>query len=259
MTLYPKGTQLLAFAFVLLFFTSCASRYKNALFTSKTDIITDTLKTVFVVNDKGPEDIYYKIKPGDQLAVKNIQNLEFGAQQASSGTTGGAAPSSFIVENDGTVNLPVIGKTDLSGLTRREATLKLQQLYAKSLKDPIIELHIVNLKVTILGEFKTPGNYLLEKDQTTLIDILGLTGGLTEKAQPKSIKIIRGERTNPEIIYINLKDINSLANPKLVLQNNDLIYAEPKRTNESLQNSMTYIQPIILLLNTAVIIFNLSR
>ena len=249
------------FLFLLIsifLFSSCATRYKDALFTSKTDAITDTLRTVYVVNDNGSKDSYYRIKANDQLVIKNLQDVEFGAKESSSGS---AAPStvSFFVETEGYVLLPVIGKVQVAGLTRRQATQKVQELYEKKLlKDPIIELKVINLKVTLLGEFKSPGNYLLEKDNTTLIDVLGQAGGITEKADPKRFKIIRGDRTNPEIIYANLKDINSLSSPKLILQNNDILYIEPKTlSTEKLQTVMTYVQPALIILNTLVLLNNL--
>ena len=249
----------LAFGLLIILSSCSTKRYKNALFTSPTDVVTDTLKTVYVVNNQGVEDRFYKIKPNDQIAIKNLQNPEFGIQ----GAIAGSAPSSFLVDLDGYVNLPVIGRVAIAGLTRREATTKLQELYSKSLlKDPIIELNVINLKVTLLGEFKSPGNFVLEKDNTTLIDMLGIAGGLSEKAEPKNVKIIRGNRANPEVIYVNLKNINSLGHPKLVLQNNDLIYAEPRKAYadaEGLQSVMTNLQPVILLLSSVVLIYNITR
>ena len=253
-----RHKQSLFLLFSILIFSSCATRYKEALFTSKTDAITDTLKTIHVVNDKGPKDLYYHIKPSDLLAIKNLQNVEFGSQNISTAAGAGdvAAPSSFYVEQDGNVILPVIGKVQVGGLTRREATQKVQDLYErKLLKNPIIELTVINLKVTLLGEFKSQGNYLLEKDYTTVIDILGQAGGITENADPKRLKIIRGDRSNPEIIYANLKDINTLGSPKLVLQNNDVLYMERKSSSkEKLQDILTYAQPVLLILNTIVIL-----
>ncbi|WP_256009587.1 polysaccharide biosynthesis/export family protein [Desertivirga xinjiangensis] len=229
--------------------------------TSKTDRITDTLKSVFVVNDHGMDDAYYKIKPNDILALRNLQNIEFGAQAGQGG--GNVNPVQFFVENDGQVNLPVIGKVKVGGLTRREAKARIEEVYSKELlKDPIIELSVVNLKVTVLGEFGTQGNYLLQKDNTTLVDILGESGGLTERADPKKLKIIRGDRANPEIIYVNLKNANSLASEKLILQNNDIIYAEPRKlysTTESASTLRSFIQPALTVVNLALIIYNLSK
>ncbi|WP_207532688.1 polysaccharide biosynthesis/export family protein [Desertivirga arenae] len=261
-TLKGKSSLLLTLS-ILLLLSSCATRYKNALFTSKADAVMDTLKTVYVANDKGPEDLYYRIKPGDQISVRNLQNIEFGAQGTATAGSSSNNETLYIIDPEGTVNLPVVGKVQVGGLTRREATIRLQELYSKTLfKDPIIAISIVNLKVTMLGEFNTQGNFLIERDNVSLIEILGQAGGLTEKADPKKIKIIRGDKSNPEIIYVNLKDINSLGNRKLVLQSGDIIYAEPKKiysSTEGVQTAMSFVQPVVLILNTIVIIYNLSR
>lgn len=161
---------------------SCAARKEHSLFNAPSDVVTDTIKQVYVVNDQGISDAYYKIKVNDQLAIRNVQNKEFGAT-ASSGSgsnnyqnAGGSINNilSYPVDIDGKVNLPAIGKVDVIGLSRRDAAIKIQDLYAKQLlRDPIIELSVVNLKVTLLGEFGKQGNFLLERENTTLIDIIG--------------------------------------------------------------------------------------
>ncbi|HEY0896663.1 MAG TPA: SLBB domain-containing protein, partial [Sphingobacteriaceae bacterium] len=155
------------------------------------------------------------------------------------------------------------GTLPIAGMSRKEASYKIQSLYKQTLlKDPIIDISVINLKVTVLGEFTRQGNFLLEKENTSLIDIIGEAGGITSRANPKSLKIIRGDRLNPEIIYVNLKDINSLSNPKLILRNNDIIYMEPQGiygTGERVQNFSTILQPVLLILNTALIIYNFTR
>ena len=245
---------------IIVFISSCSNRYKNALFTSPHDYLTDTLKSIVVVNDKGDSEAYYHIKANDLVAIRNLQSLEFAGAQTQSQA---AIPVSFTVDSDGNVNLPLIGKVQISGLTRREAADKIQNAFGKELlKNPIIELNVINLKVTVLGEFSSPKNYLLEKENTSLIDIIGEAGGLTNKADVEKIKIIRGDRLRPEIIYVNLKNINSLSSKKLILQNDDIIYAEPRKIYskaETLQTTMTFIQPALLIINTALIIYNLSR
>jgi len=128
------------------------------------------------------------------------------------------------------------------------------------LKDPIIDLRIINLKVTLLGEIRAQGNYPLIKDKTSLIEMIGEAGGLTEKANEKNIKIIRGDPKSPQITEVDLSKTGTLADPRLILQNNDIIYiAENKRAvkNDQLQNFNTTVQPVLLLLNTALIIYTL--
>lgn len=258
--------------FCLLLLTSCSVRKQHSLFNAPSDIVTDTIKQVYVVNDQGISDAYYKIKPNDQLAIRNVQNPEFGATASMPGQTSNSVNQnsgnistvlSYPVETDGLVNLPAIGKVEVVGLTRREAALKIQELYKnKLLKDPIIELSVVNLKVTLLGEFGKQGNFLLERDNTNLIEIIGEAGGITKNADPKTLKIIRGDRSHPEIIYVNLNDINSLASKKLILQNNDIIVLQQTKgtaMSEKLQSFNNIIQPLLVVVNLAVLIFTVTR
>ncbi|RYF22989.1 MAG: hypothetical protein EOO42_07885 [Flavobacteriales bacterium] len=260
-------TYFLAALFILIL-SACGARKERTLFNAATDVVTDTIKQVYVVNDKGSGEIYYKIKVNDLLAVRNLQDREFGAKSATASaaatTAVGSNVISYQVDADGNVNLPAIGKVAVLGLTRKEIANKLQMLYGeKLLVDPIIEVTVVNVKVTLLGEFNKQGNFLLERDNTTLIDILGEAGGInTKTADPKTLKIIRGERSNPEIIYVNLNDINSLASKKLILQNNDLILLQPTKSSalsEKLQGINNMIQPVLVLLNVALLIFTISR
>lgn len=261
--------------FIGISLTSCSVRKERTLFNAPSDLVTDTIKQVYVVNDQGISDAYYKIKVNDQLAIRNVQNFEFGATASSNNTSTGITANqssasgsinnvlSYPVELDGMVNLPAIGKVEVAGLSRREASIKIQELYKnKLLKEPIIELSVVNLKVTLLGEFSKQGNFLLERDNTTLIDIIGEAGGITKTADPKTLKIIRGDRANPELIYVNLNDINSLASKKLVLQNHDIIVLQPTKnsaTSDKLQSLNNILQPLLVVVNLAILIFTVTR
>jgi polysaccharide export outer membrane protein len=257
----------IAFLLLILLLASCSARKDYSLFNAPTDIVTDTIKQVYVVNDQGIESAY-RIKTNDLLAVRNLQNKYFGGTGTGGVATGitvdAKTITSYEVEPDGNVNLPAIGKVAVIGLTRREAASKIQDLYKDSvLNQPIIELSIVNLKVTVLGEFSKQGNFLLEGDNTTLIDIIGEAGGITKNADPKTLKIIRGNRSNPEIIYVNLNDINSLAaSKKLVLQNNDIIYLQQTKSGAlagKLQGINNVLQPFLVIVNLGVLIFTLTR
>jgi polysaccharide export outer membrane protein len=205
------------------------------------------------------------------LQIRNLQNINYIVDQptsnntnsgTSSGTTSGQGQT-YQVEEDGFVALPVIGRVAVAGLTRGEAQNKIQAAYKDSLLvNPIIEVKIVNLKVTILGEIKAQGNYPLIKDKTTLVEMIGEAGGLTERANESNIKIIRGSEQNPKVIIANLDDLHSINDPKNVLQSGDIIYiAQNKRAvrSDNLQNFSIVLSPVLILLNTALIIFTLAR
>jgi polysaccharide export outer membrane protein len=257
------------FTFALLTFSllfvlsSCSYKQDQLLFQQK-----QSLDSVSAQN--APTLVRYRIQPQDILQIRNLQNISYIIGDAPSATTavsgaGGGAPQgqNFQVEEDGNVALPVIGRVQVEGLTRQEASNKIEDLYKKSLlKDPIIELKIVNLKITILGEIKTPGNYPLIKDKTTLIELVGEAGGLTDKANETNVEIIRGDPTHPSVIRIDLSNIRSLSNPDGILQNGDIIYiAKNKRAiqTDKITTFSTIIQPALIVLNTFLIIFTLVR
>lgn len=247
----------------LLVMTSCSYKQNQLLFADH-KTVTDTTSKYFTNPTAA-----YRLQPQDVLQIRNLQNRhliageEVASPTAGSGGGSGAASesSTFQIEDDSTVALPVIGRVKVGGLTRPEATKLIEGLYRKSLLvNPIIDLKITNLKVTLLGEVSKQGNYALVKDHTSLTEILGEAGGLSDKANETTVKIIRGTGPGQQVACVNLRDINSLSRPDIILQNNDIVYvAQNHRAirNDKIQNLSTIIQPALILLNTALIIFTL--
>jgi polysaccharide export outer membrane protein len=253
-------TYISSFIFILIILTSCSGKQYQTLFEQKT-VNTDT------TSRKTSGDLsVYRIKPQDLLQIRNLQNISYvvDAPPTGNGTSGsGGAIQIYQVDEDGSVALPVIGHVPVAGLTRSQAAKLVEDLYRKNLlKDPIIELKITNLKVTMLGEVTGQGNFPLIKDKTTLIEMIGQAGGLTKNANVTNIKIIRGDQSNPQITVINLRDVSSINDPRAILQSGDIIYiAQNKRSirNENLQNITSIAQPVLLLINTALLIISFSH
>ncbi|MDB4919614.1 polysaccharide biosynthesis/export family protein [Mucilaginibacter sp.] len=249
-----------------LFFicTSCSNRQYQVLFQQKNSITDSAYKSADIINE-------YRIKPQDVIQVRNLQDTKYLVNTTPStavntnilanGTVAGV-DQSYQVEDDGTVILPAIGRIKVAGYTRNEAQKLVEDTYRKNvLVNPIIELKIVSLKVTMLGEIKGQGNYPLTKDHMTLIEMIGAAGGITEKANETNIKIIRGTEKNPKVILVDLGNIQSINDPRTILQNGDIVYiAQNKRAvrTDNLQSfTSTIFQPALLLFNTALIIFTL--
>ena len=257
---------ILLFLGISLFLCSCSSR-KNILFNTKNEGKIPALPIHELAQGKDSVNLKTQIiKPGDILSIKNIQNIELISginNQNSSLLNSQNNLMGYRVENDNYVALPVLGKVKLGGYSRENAEKILNELYSQTLlKDPIITITISNLQVTLLGEFVKQGNYNLEKDQIHLAQILGEAGGLNPRADKKRIKIIRGDLTDPQVFIVNLEDINSLADKRLYLQNNDIIYAEPRGAFKFLDqiNPTTTILGIGLsVVNIYLLISNLSK
>ena len=236
---------------------SCSPRNSINLLKYPKSFNTDTLKTIIVAN---PTVNYqeYKIKAFDLISIRNLQDETLLGSRLDNA---GLELYNYKVNKDGEIILPVIGNVLIGGLNRQEAQNKIQQLYAASLfKNPIIELRINSLQVTLLGAFNAPGNIILENEDYDLIDIIGKAGGVSDNANIKQIRIIRGNRANPELILVNLANVNTLASPKLKLQDGDIIIAEDNKFSvfiKGVQNFNNISSIGLVLLNTYLIIRSL--
>lgn len=236
---------------------SCSYKQNQVLFESKNPGV--------IVKNSDAGTRSHRIRPQDLLQIRNLQNRRYIVNDLITKepqSTGNNEGQNYLVEADSTVALPMLGRVKVVGLTRIEAASRIEALYSKELKDPIIDLKIINLKVTLLGEIKNQGIYNLEKDYTSLVEIIGAAGGLTDKANSKNIKIIRGDLQAPQVIELDLSDIRTLSDSRIILQNNDIVYITQNRKtirSEKLQGMSVILQPIITLLNTALIIYTLTR
>jgi polysaccharide export outer membrane protein len=257
---YLKIKNILYLLIFAVTISSCSYKGKNQLFKEEKILSEDSLKTVYVSNPTNKYDTY-TIRPYDVIFIRNLQDPSLIGGESSSASTN-SKDANFSVEPEGYVNLPVIGKVFVVGLTRLQAAAKIEELYKQKLfNDPIIELKIASLKVTLLGEIGAPGNYLLEKENYDLIDIIGEAGGIKEKADPKNVRIIRGDRKNPEVIYANLTNINTLKSDKLKLMDGDIIIFQKQKFYERFDKLQSYIiitSIAVTLLNTYVILRNIK-
>jgi polysaccharide export outer membrane protein len=244
-----------------IIFTSCSYKQDQVLLEQKSFIPDTTLSKSFTNISN------YRIKPQDILQIVNVQSSK-NLVDLSAGVSGaaGAALSqqgeNYQVEEDGTIALTGIGRVRVAGMTRVEARNYIENLYRETLKNPLFELKIINLKVLLFGEIKGAGSIPLTHDNTTLMEVLSLAGGLNETADGKTVKIIRGGQNSPKTEIIDLTDIKTLTDPRIIMQNNDIVViAKNKRAlrAEKLQDFATISSPILLIFNTALIVLSLTR
>lgn len=254
----------LPFILLIFFFSSCSVKQNQLLF-EQTNTVADSTYQKSRANISN-----YRIKPHDILQIRNIQDsknlVDLGAGAINTQATA-ALPNqqgdTYEVDDDGTVALTGIGRVQIAGLTRVEVRKYIEDIYNKKfLKDALFEVKLMNLKVTVLGEVKLPGNYLLTKDNTRLLDVLGDAGGLTDKADGKTVKIIHSDQPVPDTTVVDLSNTKFLYNPKTLLRNNDIVYVAKNKAaikTEKVQNFSVLVQPVLLLVNTVLIIFTLAR
>ncbi|WP_162795964.1 polysaccharide biosynthesis/export family protein [Pedobacter nanyangensis] len=231
----------------------------------KTPYDADTVKTVRIINGNSEAPDYYNlIKPEDELAIRNVQDMAL-IVRPPEGLSNNLAQTytTFKVDANGEVVLPKIGAIKVAGLNRSQAAQAIQQAYeAKELNAPLIDVRIANAYIVLLGEVSKQGKYVIEREDYQLIDLLADAGGLTPNANNKMLRIFRGNRANPEIIMVNLNDYNFLKDPKLKLQAKDVIYIEPRRAAANSQNFQaysTFIQLGFIIVNSLLLIYSITK
>ncbi len=214
----------LSFLFAVLLLSSCST--PTTLFSDST---SQPIPFSVVNEIKDPV-----LKPGDKITISiwGHESLSIGSVNSvynSNEETG----KWVVVDDDGRVNLPKIGRVTIAGYTSKEANFFLEQQYIKHLKDPIINIKVLNHYVTVLGEVNKPGKYKIDNEQISLIEVLGEAEGLTDYAQAEGIRVIREENAKTINYKVDLSNADYLYKQNLALQPNDVVYVIPKKGKET--------------------------
>lgn len=164
----------------------------------------------------------------------------------------------YLIEFDGKVKIPVLGRVSLSGLTLREAEKFLESEFSAYYNNPFVQLRVTNNRVIIFpgGRGGTSRVVYLENTNTNIFEALAMAGGIADGRAHK-VKVIRGDLQDPQIFLIDLSTIEGVKNADMVLQANDIIYVEPRERVP--QRIMENVGPYLTLLSTALIIYSLFK
>lgn len=144
---------------------------------------------------------------------------------------GGGRPEqvSYLVDQDGMIDFPVIGKIKIEGLSPDELRMLLRQKLTDYLKDPIINIRLMNFTVTILGQVGRPGTYPVNGEQISILEALGMAGDLTLRAKRDNILIMRDFNGTKVYSRLDLTSKNVVKSPVFYLSQNDVVYVEPNK------------------------------
>lgn len=163
----------------------------------------------------------------------------------------------YLIDKDGEIDFPVIGKVKIAGLSPEEVRVLLKERLADYLKDPIINIRLRNFSISVLGEVKKPGTYPVNGEQITIFEALGLAGDLTIKGMRENVLVIRDFDGTMVYNRVNLLSKEVMNSPVFYLTQNDVVYVEPNQsavTASSLDNRATIAISIISTLITSAVI-----
>ena len=141
--------------------------------------------------------------------------------------TGQVRQQTYLVDESGEINFPVLGKLKIAGLSRAEATKLLEGKLKDYIKDPVVTLRITNFRVSVLGEVNRPGTYTIANERVSILEAIALAGDLTIYGERNNVLLLRDEKGVVSKSYIDLRNNDLFDSPLFYLKSNDVIYVEP--------------------------------
>jgi polysaccharide export outer membrane protein len=135
----------------------------------------------------------------------------------------------YIVDENGDIEFPVLGKLHVAGLKRSEVEIMVKEKLESQVLNPQVHAHIVNAKVSVLGEVSRPGNVPMTGGRLTLFDALAYAGDLTPYGRRDNVLVTREVDGKLQIARLNLRDANIFTSPYFFLQQNDVVYVSPNK------------------------------
>lgn len=241
--------SILFFASVCIFSTSCVTQKQMTYLRNVTEQSADSINKTFHALSE------IVIKPGDQLTIYisaldkeaiapyNLPAVAFTTPNSTSLNTVGQLQS-YRVNEEGDVELPVLGKIHVEGLKRDEAAEVIKKALATQVVDPLVQVNMVDAKVSITGEVARPGQVTITNGRLTILDALAAVGDLTPYGRRDNVLITREQDGKLEFARLNLNSEEIFASPYYYLQQKDVVYVSPNKvrvinsTNVSLWLSM---------------------
>ncbi len=241
--------------FILLFIalvslSSCRILRPNLLLKTPKDYVFDQLSDTMTTEE-------YRISPTDAVSLRILSNEGFKLVDFSN--NGGPTNSSntiieTLVEQDGTIKVPLIGRLKVQGLTTREAEQLLETKFSEFYVGPYVILRVTNKRVSVFPGAGGTGRVIsIVNNNTTVLEALAYAGGITDDGKAYRIKLVRNTKPKVKVYLIDLSTIEGLQSGNTVVQANDVIYVEPRPRFFS--RAVAELGPYLTILSSAILIY----
>lgn len=260
-----KFQFLLSLGLAVMLFSSCA-HWKDIAYFQNSEYVDLSQST-------GLYDA--RIMPKDQISVSintinpevsSSFNLLLRPSSVGGSTIGSSTQMPYLVDNDGYINFPILGKIKVVGLTIRECEaliLKRIQPYMAENEKPHVTVRFSDFSVTVLGEVGHPGIVQSRREKLSVLEALALAGDATIYGIRNPVKLIREDTEGRRTFHdLNLNDAEILNSPYYYLQQNDILYVEPRKekiTFLNMDRTRNFIGFGTLLVSVATLAYTISK
>lgn len=245
----------------VIFLFSC--RTPQAAFTNYLDRADTTERAL--LNMAEP-----RIRKADLLSIKVYSqsadprtdipyNLPEQTVVGSSTTTNTAG---FLVDEAGTIEYPRLGVLQVEGLTKTELARLIKSKLENELKNPAVIVRFLNYRITVLGEVRAPGTFVIPTERVTILEALGLAGDISEFGKRDSVRVAREVDGRLQLGYVSLNSTNLFSSPFFRLQQNDVVFVEQSRRRLQQEERQSVAQQIGIatgILTAIALIVNIIR
>lgn len=230
-----KITKLgLAALLMAVLFASCVPQ-KKMLYLKEAQMAAEN-QSINYVNERS---VNYRLQPGDNLYIRFINTIDERSTVLLNGETTRTVSSdaaiylsSYTIDEEGFIEMPLIGKIELQNLTVDEAKDRLQTELNKYINETTIIVKLSNFNLTVLGEVNRPGTFKVYQSQINLFEAVALAGNMTNFAKNDEVKIVRQTDNGSEIITVDMGSADILTSPYYYLKPNDIVYVEPLKIKQ---------------------------
>lgn len=237
------------------------------------------ISLVFVMSCASKKDVYYfqdieqtaienkfsliNIHPGDildiQITALNSESVLVFQRQSNSMVQQqqfqNRVIDGYIVGDDGTINMPLLGSINTKNQTPQSIAKNIQEALSSFIKNPSVNVRILNFRVSILGEVKQPGTFTVFEERFTIPQALGLAGDLTINGDRNNVLIIRNENGKKTSYKIDLTKSEFMKSPVYFLKQNDILYVPPNTARVKSSGLVGNSSTLVSILSLAVSLF----
>jgi polysaccharide export outer membrane protein len=260
-------------------FSSCATKYKVRYFNNIPDSIHNepiamehTIYTDPLIQPRDVLQISVQTLDGRSSDVMTSGQSALGGSSgaaASGGGSGGGASTptpGYVVDDNGYIEVPLVGRVKVQGMTTTQARELLSQKASQYYKDPVVNVRCTNFSITVLGEVNRPGKYVVDNEKVSILDAIGIAGDLSITAKRDNILLVREDNGNKLFVRLNINSSDIFKSPYYYMQKGDVIYVEPNKSKTASSDSYVRDRNISLgvtllttLVTVATLIITLSK
>lgn len=212
---------------VILMMVGCGSGKQVAYWQNIDSISLAASKGLFDAKIMPKDELTILVQTTDPLTSEPFNLRSTGQTSSKNQITG------YLVDNDGMINFPIVGKIHVAGLTKTECEdlikSKIQPYLART-ENPLVSVRTSSYRITVIGEVNKPGVIPVATEKISLVEALAEAGDMTVYGKRDNVLLVREDKSGEKHkVRLNMNDANIINSPYYYLQQNDIVYVEPHK------------------------------